>query len=802
MRRKTRTKVKKILQIVGIVIGIIILIIGIVFAIKLSQKPKISYDDTLTCNNLFSEITIDFNKRIVKRDNLETSLIDEFGISKEEEEFLFSNKVELENFLMDSAFDIEIEDNILKITDQFQTKSIIVKANKIKEKIEGEKITEIAEGMYILKFYSEKLTKAMFNYYQNQDYIDEIYYDEILIDKPLNDISQTMYGETQVDLKNYHTIGTTTLGLDNYMKIINDNGNPSEVVISTIGYGINYQNEIFNGRLSENYYNFILGNKEIKETIPQGSRIAEVIVDSTTPNVKIMPLVTVTDEGYTSISSILNALNFAIKNSDVICYEMITPENDTIDTLLEEAFKENKPVCSVASETENNYPATHGMTIAISSLDRELKIADYSGKGEYIDFAAPSTDIEEIFNKDSTVSRWSGAEYSNAQISAVISLIKTYNKNATILDIYNFLRNFSIDLGEQGKDELFGYGVPTFTNLKISDIDKHHPEFKDVTYENENWEVVKQVKITAQDNIRIYSWAITKSENGPQDTEWKVLEAITPNLDVTSEITENGTYYIWIQDTAGNKASYKIQVDRVDNKPPQIAYTINKDTLNSGYVTINVTAEDSESGLYDSPFSWDQRTWSAENARRTVKENGRYKVYAEDNLGNIGELEIIVDCFPQSGRAEVGEGNIITKINVPADWNENTNNSVQITLNKEINIVGWQITNNGYAPVEFIEVESTQNNNSNSNRPNTQNQNVGIPNNVVLNTTYNSNITSQTDTTRTSMINQITARNENTRENPIIITKALQINTIYYLWIKDNNGNVRYQTFQIFKAEI
>ena len=240
----------------------------------------------------------------------------------------------------------------------------------------------------------------------------------------------------------------------------------------------------------------------------------------------------------------------------------------------------------------------------------------------------------------------------------------------------------------------------------------------------------------------------------------------------------------------------------MDNKPPQIAYTINKDTLNSGYVTINVTAEDSESGLYDSPFSWDQRTWSAENARRTVKENGRYKVYAEDNLGNIGELEIIVDCFPQSGRAEVGEGNIITKINVPADWNENTNNSVQITLNKEINIVGWQITNNGYAPVEFIEVESTQNNNSNSNRPNTQNQNVSIPNNVVLNTTYNSNITSQTDTTRTSMINQITARNENTRENPIIITKALQINTIYYLWIKDNNGNVRYQTFQIFKAEI
>ena len=48
------------------------------------------------------------------------------------------------------------------------------------------------------------------------------------------------------------------------------------------------------------------------------------------------------------------------------------------------------------------------MTIAVSSLDRELKITDYSSKGDFIDFAASSTDVAEIFNQNATVSRWSG----------------------------------------------------------------------------------------------------------------------------------------------------------------------------------------------------------------------------------------------------------------------------------------------------------------------------------------------------------------------------------------------------------
>lgn len=812
MRRKTRTKVKKGLIIAGITIGVILLIIGIIIAIKLHQQPEISYDDGITCKNYFKQITINLSNKEVKRDNIETSLKEEFNLSDEEENLAFSSMDEMRKLLSNSVFDISENGQTFTIKNLYQTKSIIVKSKNVKETVDREEVTQISENLYVLSFYSEKLTKAMYNYYKDKDYIEKIYYDDVTINKQINDISQTMYGGTEVDLNNHHSLGATVMGLDNYNNIINENGNPKDIVIGTIGYGINYQNEFFNERISDNYYNFVLNNKDISETIAQGSRIAEVLVDSTTNNVKIMPLVTVTEEGYTSTSSILKAIAYAAKNSDVICYELINTQSEPIDLALESCFKENVPVSCVSSNSqyetstensekeenskEGDYPANHGMTIAVSSLDREMNLADYSGKGDYIDFSAPSTDVEEIFSNSANISRWSGAQYSNAQIAATIALIKTYSKDATILDIYNFLRNFSEDLGDEGKDELYGYGCPKFQNLTIGDIDKTSPEFKEVTFENDTWEVVKQVKIVANDNIRMKDWAITKNENGPDDKEWNAMQAVTPDLDVSSTLTENGKYYIWIRDIAGNTATKEIQIDKIDNTPPEIAYTINKDTLASGYVTITVTAEDSQSGLYDSPFSWDKITWSQENSTRTIKENGRYKVYAEDNLGNISEKEILVDCFPQAGTFELKDGNIITNMKVSANWIGNTNNDVEIELNKDLDIAGWQITTDENTPSEFVAVEGAnvivenqENNNNNSSN------NTSLPNNVVIDGNIQASNTTAQENTQPQI--QVIPRTE-----PIVLHTTLDIDKTYYFWTKDSYGNTAYQAFVIHKAVI
>lgn len=267
MRKKTRTKVKKYLKITGIIIGIILFIIGIIGLIKLTKIPQISYQDKLVCKNYFCEMIIDLNTKKVTRDNIQSSLVEEFGISGDKANALFSSQDEMQKFLSDSVFDVSLNNGVFKIKNKFQTKKFFIKARDVKQKVTGQEITKLSDDVYLLSYNTEKLTKTMYEYYQKQNYVEQVIPDEIFIDNPINDISQTMYGQTNVDLKGYHSLGVTLMGLDNYAKIINENGNPSNIVISTIGYGVNTQNEIFNNKISDSSYNFILDNNDISETI-------------------------------------------------------------------------------------------------------------------------------------------------------------------------------------------------------------------------------------------------------------------------------------------------------------------------------------------------------------------------------------------------------------------------------------------------------------------------------------------------------------------------------------------------------
>ena len=133
---------------------------------------------------------------------------------------------EMRKLLSNSVFDISENGQTFTIKNLYQTKSIIVKSKNVKETVDREEVTQISENLYVLSFYSEKLTKAMYNYYKDKDYIEKIYYDDVTINKQINDISQTMYGGTEVDLNNHHSLGATVMGLDNYNNIINENGNP------------------------------------------------------------------------------------------------------------------------------------------------------------------------------------------------------------------------------------------------------------------------------------------------------------------------------------------------------------------------------------------------------------------------------------------------------------------------------------------------------------------------------------------------------------------------------------------------
>ena len=776
MNSYKRAKLNKILIIVTAILVLLAIICIVAYSIVASKKKEndLDFKDTIIGKNYYVDITVDTETKKVKRDQIDSSLQEEFGISDSKAEQLLNSTGDLINFLEDSTNEVEMHNKVIHIKNPFQTKTLLVEANVIEDNYDAIKETEVQEGLYILEYDTQKRTKKAFQYLQQRPEIKKVEVDEVSIINTINDESQTVYGEKEKDdNNNFQDYGATAMGLDKYKKIIKDNGNPAQVVISTIGYGANIQSTYFESKISEEYYNFIDGEekaKDIHEAIAQGSRILEVINESTSDNIKIMPLVVINDENYTTTASIIKAIDYAIEKSDVICYEFFHKKNYMIELLLQKAFKENVPVCCVTKtekENEEIFPANNSTTIAVSSVDKDLKITSYSGSGQYIDFVASSTDVQEIFNTSSNVSKWSGAGYSNAHIASLIALIKTYNKQATILEIYNVLRNYCKDLGTQGRDSTYGYGFPDFTGIKISDIDKTLPDIKELNIDEEKWEKNKSVNIKGSDNIRIYGWNITKSKDVPK--EWKKLEIISNNLDVKDQIKDNGTYYIWVTDSAGNIAYLTREVTKIDKKSPTIQYAIDdskKDT--EKIITIKATGRDDESGLHQMPYSWDKQSWGTDNNSLTVTKNGTYTIYVRDALENIAEKKITIKSFPQEGTAVLDEGDVIKEVKVSSNWEKDINKEVIITLQDNLDIETWKITESDITPQEFEDQDEA-------------------------------NIVNQ---------NQTIQQNQNAQQSQgsqgftnVTITASLEKDKKYYVWVKLRNRTVNSQGFTIKKPE-
>lgn len=772
-----RAKLNKILIIVAVTLVVLAIIALLIYISAKNEKENqiINFEDTIVGKNLYEVISIDTETKEVTRDGLETNLEDEYGIDSTQEELLLSSTEELNKYFEDSTIEVEIQDKTINLRDKYQTKTIFVEADSIKDTFDGESIT-IQEGLYMLRYDTEKRTKAAYDFLKQDSSLKTVELDQVSLIKTINDESQTVYGDVAKEDTKNKTFGVSAMGLDNYKKIIKDNGNPADITIATIGYGAAIDHSFLKDRISDKYYNFIDDEKQIHETIPQGSRTLEVIKESTSDNVKILPLVVINDENYTTTSSIIQAITYATKEADVICYEFTHSLSHFVDLVLENAFNNNVPICCVtkmvSSDDEQNYPANNRTTIAVSSVDKYLKTTSYSGSGEYIDFVASSTDIQEIFNTSSNVSKWSGAEYSNAHLASLICLIKTYNKEATILEIYNILRNYCQDLGDKGKDIIYGYGFPNFSNIKIADIDKTIPVLneEDIKVDDEKWEKVKNIQVKATDNIKIFGWNVVKTKDVPKD--WNKIDKNTATIDVSSEIKENGLYYIWVTDSAGNAAYVSKEITKIDNTPPTIEYTIDdskKDT--EKYITITVTAKDEQVGLHEMSYSWDKQSWGKDNNFLRVTENGSYTIYVRDALENIAEKKITINSLPKEGTAEIDDGTLIKSINVSSEWSGNTNKEVIIILNNNLSIQDWQITEFDEVPERFRPSQD-EDEESNTTAENTTLTNTNTSSPIINNSQGNTNTT---------------------------ITAELKANIQYYLWVKDSAGNILSQSFTIRK---
>jgi subtilisin family serine protease len=175
------------------------------------------------------------------------------------------------------------------------------------------------------------------------------------------------------------------------------------------------------------------GNGLKDEMVGHGTHVAG-IVDLVAPSTKIMPLRVLNTEGYGNTFTIAKAISFAKgEGADVLNLSLGSQSRSRLlQDVIEDATKNGVVVAAAAGNSNTarpHYPAAAGGgmssadgLVAVTSVDRYEKKADFANYGIWVDIAAPGKEIRSAF-PTSLYANWSGTSMATPFVSGQAALI-------------------------------------------------------------------------------------------------------------------------------------------------------------------------------------------------------------------------------------------------------------------------------------------------------------------------------------------------------------------------------------------
>jgi len=348
---------------------------------------------------------------------------------------------------------------------------IVTSLEKIDESYGAVKIIEAPNNQYILQYDSEEeKEEALSNLKKDEDVIsaeENVFYN----------ISETTY----------NSWGVETMALDYATNLANGKDlNDITVAIIDTGCDIDLFNKYYNSKILETY-NVLEDSTEIMtDENGHGTHIAGTIAESTPDNVKILPIKVSSGREISSVD-IIAAINYVTKyqKADVMNMSFGGYQySSAIEDAIEAARQVN--IITVAAAGNNNTSASHfpsalDNTISIASVDAKLNKSSFSNYGSTIDFAVAGSNIKSIMSSDATISKEngntdgnehetiSGTSMATPHAASAVAILKSYNKDLTLEDTMELLKNRSLDLGRIGWDKYYGYGFISFVDAQFCD---------------------------------------------------------------------------------------------------------------------------------------------------------------------------------------------------------------------------------------------------------------------------------------------------------------------------------------------
>jgi len=261
----------------------------------------------------------------------------------------------------------------------------------------------------------------------------------------------------------------------------------SGVVVAVLDTGIDVDHPDLADNIIDGW-NFVDNNDDVSDLDKHGSMVSGIIaaisnngigLTGVAPEAKIMPL-KVLDVNGGNIRDIASAIRYAADNGAKIITMsfggLYTRFSIATEKAIEYASRQGCVlVAAVGNDNTNElvFPASYEQVIAVSGIDENDLRAEFSNFGSYVDFCAPGLNIVST-GKDGNYFMGNGTSFAAPFAAGIIALMLSDNPQLTTEEVRTNLRDHVQDLGEEGWDQYYGWGLANVYSVIPEDV---IPEF-------------------------------------------------------------------------------------------------------------------------------------------------------------------------------------------------------------------------------------------------------------------------------------------------------------------------------------
>ena len=184
-------------------------------------------------------------------------------------------------------------------------------------------------------------------------------------------------------------------------------------------------------------------------------------------NVDILPIRVINRFGNGDTIDLIEGIEYAIElDVDIINMSLAGSGNSSaLGKAIQGAVNQGIIVVAAAGNSAYGsvqYPAAFPEVIAVGSINQDNRLSDFSNYGNELELVAPGEDIIStsgyMMNDDTFYSDYynmSGTSMATPYVSGIAALLKASNHT----DIRNILQETAVDLGDIGRDDIYGYGL-------------------------------------------------------------------------------------------------------------------------------------------------------------------------------------------------------------------------------------------------------------------------------------------------------------------------------------------------------